>query len=47
MDAKEKLEMQRSSFKFTPEGKIKEIVYPVWTKKGVEFLERELRVKIN
>ena len=28
----------KSSFRFTAEGKIKEVVYPVWTTKGVEYL---------
>lgn len=37
----------RSTFKFTAAGKLREIVYPVWTKKGVAFLERELKIKIN
>lgn len=37
----------RSTFKFTATGKVREIVYPVWTKKGVAFLERELNIKIN
>lgn len=42
-----KLVKERSAFKFTSTGKIREIVYPVWTKEGVEFLERELKVKIR
>ncbi|MBO4892106.1 MAG: phage antirepressor KilAC domain-containing protein [Prevotella sp.] len=37
----------RSTFKFTAAGKVREILYPVWTPKGVAFLERELNIKIN
>jgi len=41
------LTKQRSSFKFTAQGKLKEIVYPVWTKKGVVFLEGVLKIRIK
>jgi len=37
----------RSTFKFTSAGRVREIVYPVWTKKGMAFLERELKIKIK
>lgn len=37
----------RSTFKFTAAGNVREILYPVWTPKGVAFLERELNIKIN
>ncbi len=35
----------RSSFKYTRQGQLKEIVYPVWTPKGVEFLNKKLGLK--
>ena len=38
---------ERSTFKFTTTGRIREIIYPVWTKEGVEFLERVLKVRIR
>ena len=42
-----KLVKERSTFKFTTTGRIREIIYPVWTKEGVEFLERVLNFKIR
>jgi len=35
--------MFRSQFKYTCRGELKEIVYPVWTPKGVEFLRKILK----
>ena len=35
----------RSSFKYTRQGQLKEIVFPVWTSKGVEFLNKKLGIR--
>ena len=35
--------MFRSQFKYSSRGELKEIVYPVWTPKGVEFLRKILK----
>ncbi len=35
----------RSHFKFNSRGELKEVVYPVWTPKGVEFLFGVLKIK--
>ena len=35
----------RSQFKFNSRGELKEVVYPVWTPKGVEFLFKVLNIK--
>lgn len=32
--------MFRSQFKYSSRGELKEIVYPVWTPEGVEFLRK-------
>ena len=34
----------RSVFRYSRMGQLKEIVYPVWTPKGVDFLRRLLKV---
>lgn len=36
------LSKYRSKFSYNCQGQIFEIVYPVWTKKGVEFLAKQL-----
>lgn len=35
----------RSQFKYSSKGELKEVVYPVWTPKGVEFLWEVLKIK--
>ena len=35
----------RSQFKYNSRGELKEVVYPVWTPKGVEFLWKVLKIK--
>lgn len=35
--------MFRSQFKYSCRGELKEIVYPVWTPKGVEFLRKIMK----
>jgi len=35
----------RSQFKYSSKGELKEVVYPVWTPKGVEFLWKVLKIK--
>ena len=35
----------RSQFKYSSRGELKEIVYPVWTPKGVDFLWKVLKIK--
>ena len=37
--------MNRSCFKYTKRGQLVEIVYPVWTSKGVDFLRKKLNIK--
>lgn len=37
----------RSRFGYDSKGNIYEIVYPVWTKKGVDFLAKELQTKLE
>ena len=39
------LTKNRSTFKYSRMGQLKEIVYPVWTPKGVAFLNKFLNVK--
>ena len=39
------LTMNRSAFKYNRQGQLIEIVYPVWTPKGIEFLEKKLNLK--
>ena len=39
------LTKKRSSFRYNCQGQLVEIVYPVWTPKGIEFLEKELNIK--
>lgn len=41
------LAMYRSKFGYNSIGQIYEIVYPVWTKKGVEFLAKELQTELE
>ena len=36
--------MFRSQFKYSSRGELKEIVYPVWTPEGVEFLKKLLKI---
>lgn len=35
----------RSQFKYSSRGALKEIVYPVWTPQGVEFLKKKLKIE--
>ena len=35
----------RSQFKYNSKGELKEVIYPVWTPKGVEFLWNVLKIK--
>lgn len=35
--------MFRSQFKYSSRGELKEIVYPVWTPEGVEFLRKLIK----
>ena len=35
----------RSQFKYNSKGELKEVIYPVWTPKGVEFLWEVLKIK--
>ena len=35
----------RSQFKYSSRGALKEIVYPVWTPQGVEFLKKILKIE--
>lgn len=35
----------RSTFKYSRQGQLKEIVYPVWTELGVAFLKKKLGIK--
>jgi phage antirepressor YoqD-like protein len=35
----------RSAFRYNRQGQLIEIVYPVWTKKGIGFLEKKLKLK--
>ena len=37
--------MNRSCFKYNKRGQLVEIVYPVWTSKGVDFLRKKLNIK--
>ena len=39
------LTKNRSAFKNNRQGQLIEIVYPVWTQKGIEFLEKKLKLK--
>jgi hypothetical protein len=39
------LTKNRSTFRYTRQGQLIEIVYPVWTPQGVEFLHKLLRIK--
>lgn len=39
------LTKNRSAFKYNRQGQLIEIVYPVWTQKGIEFLEKKLKLK--
>lgn len=34
----------RSQFKYSSRGELKEVVYPVWTPKGVDFLRKVLKI---
>lgn len=36
---------KRSAFHYSHRGQLKEIVYPVWTPDGVEFLDKKLKIK--
>ena len=35
----------RSAFRYNRQGQLIEIVYPVWTQKGIGFLEKKLNIK--
>ena len=39
------LTKKRSKFTYNSQGQLVEIVYPVWTPKGIEFLKKELNIK--
>ena len=39
------LTKNRSQFKYNSRGELKEVVYPVWTPKGVEFLRKLLKIQ--
>ncbi len=39
------LTKNRSQFKYNSRGELKEVVYPVWTPKGVEFLRKLLKIE--
>lgn len=40
------LTKNRSQFKYNSRGELKEVVYPVWTPKGVEFLRKLLKIEL-
>ena len=40
------LTKNRSQFKYNNRGELKEVVYPVWTPKGVEFLRKLLKIEL-
>ena len=40
------LTKNRSQFKYNRRGELKEVVYPVWTPKGVEFLRKLLKIEL-
>ena len=39
------LTKNRSAFRYNRKGQLIEIVYPVWTQKGIGFLEKKLNLK--
>ena len=39
------LTKKRSTFRYNRQGQLMEIVYPVWTQKGIEFLKKRLKLK--
>ena len=39
------LTKNRSAFRYNRQGQLIEIVYPVWTQKGIGFLEKKLKFK--
>ena len=40
------LTKNRSQFKYNSRGELKEVVYPVWTPNGVEFLRKLLKIEL-